>query len=96
MVSRCLCRENTHRLLQQKPEEYIGIKTGITSTAGPCLASCVRLRERYLIIIVLGCDRLSMRFKDTENLKKWAYGREVLSPKKKARDSSGLNPMDEL
>ena len=49
-----------------------------------------------MIIIVLGCDRLSMRFKDTENLKKWDYGREVLSPKKKARDSSGLNPMDEL
>ena len=32
--------ENTHQLLQNKPELYIGIKTGVTTSAGPCLASC--------------------------------------------------------
>ena len=76
LVLTFLCRENTHRLLQQKPHEYIGIKTGITDMAGPCLSSCVKTSDgRYFIIIVLNCDRLSMRFKDTETLKKWVYQR---------------------
>jgi D-alanyl-D-alanine carboxypeptidase (penicillin-binding protein 5/6) len=79
-------RENTHKLVQEKSSEYIGIKTGITTAAGPCLASCIRTRkDRYFIIVVLGCDKMSMRFKDTENLKKWLYNRESLqSPKKKS------------
>jgi hypothetical protein len=58
--------ENTHRLIQEKPKEYIGIKTGNTTSAGPCLASCVKAKNgRYFIIIVLNCEKMSMRFKDT-------------------------------
>ena len=61
----------------------------MTDTAGPCLASCVKEEGgRYFIIVVLNCDKLSMRFKDTENLKKWVLQREGLlswqkKPKKK-------------
>lgn len=69
--------ENTHLLVQQKPKQYIGIKTGITEAAGPCLASCIKAKNgRCFIIIVLNCEKTSMRFKDTENLKKWVYQRE--------------------
>lgn len=40
-----------------------------------------------MIIIVLGCEKMWMRFKDTENLKKWAYSREgIQSPKKKKKE----------
>ena len=38
--------ENTHRLLQSKPELYKGIKTGITDVAGPCLASLINFNKR--------------------------------------------------
>ena len=66
MAQKTIEWENTHRLVQQKSNEYIGIKTGITTAAGPCLASCVKAQDgRYFIIIVLNCDKLSMRFKDT-------------------------------
>ena len=45
---------------------------------------------------------MSMRFKDTENLKRWAYNREgVQSPKKREREeretydfSSSVRPMN--
>ena len=33
--------QNTHYLLHKKPQEYLGIKTGVTTTAGPCLASFI-------------------------------------------------------
>ena len=42
MVTTLLFRINTHRLLQDK-EGYHGIKTGVTVTAGPCLASYYKL-----------------------------------------------------
>ena len=64
--------------------------------AGPCLASCIKnTDDRYFIIVVLNCDRLAMRFKDTENLKKWLYQKEgVVSPKKK--HSKALKIEDEV
>lgn len=61
----------------------MGIKTGITTAAGPCLASCIKLGEKgNLIIIVLNCGKMSMRFKDTETLKKWVLQRERASSKR--------------
>lgn len=57
--------ENTHKLLQMKPKEYIGIKTGFTTAAGPCLASSLVVQGRQFIIVVLGCSRMSLRFRET-------------------------------
>lgn len=49
----------------------MGIKTGVTSTAGPCLASYVKINNRHFVIIVLNCKKLSQRFADTEQLRIW-------------------------
>lgn len=48
--------QNTNKLLEKN---WSGIKTGITEAAGPCLASCIKLREkstninRCVIVVVL-------------------------------------------
>jgi D-alanyl-D-alanine carboxypeptidase len=68
---------NTHRLLHER-DEYVGIKTGVTITAGPCLASCLRLNDRNFIIIVLNSKKLSLRFTDTEILRQWLSKKEKL------------------
>ena len=64
MVFFIIYRVNTHKLLQKK-EEYIGIKTGVTATAGPCLASFIKIANRGFIIVVLNSKKLSSRFADT-------------------------------
>jgi D-alanyl-D-alanine carboxypeptidase len=68
---------NTHKLLHER-QEYIGIKTGVTVTAGPCLASWLRIKERDFIIIVLNSKKLSYRFTDTEILRQWVQRKEKL------------------
>lgn len=81
MVPIPLDRQNSHLLLQSKPELYVGIKTGVTTTAGPCLASCIEVKGRRFIIIVLNCKSMKYRFKDTETLRKWLFHREGLKSK---------------
>ena len=68
--------ENTHQLLQSKPSLYIGIKTGVTTAAGPCLASCFEVKGRRFIVIVLNCKNMKFRMRDTETLRKWLYQKE--------------------
>ena len=64
MVKIKIFRLNTHRLLHKK-EVYLGIKTGVTTTAGACLASYVNMKARTFVIIVLNSKKLSLRFTDT-------------------------------
>jgi D-alanyl-D-alanine carboxypeptidase len=71
-------RQNSHLLLQSKPDIYTGIKTGVTASAGPCLSSCIEIKGRRFIIVVLNCKTMKYRFKDTENLRKWLFTREGL------------------
>lgn len=56
---------NTHELVRKHPDTYIGIKTGFTYTAGPCLASCFVHENREYVVVLLGCETSSMRFRDT-------------------------------
>lgn len=44
---------------------FLGGKTGVTVTAGPCLATCYELNDRILIAIILRTNKLSRRFKET-------------------------------
>ena len=53
--------ENTNKLLRRP--HFIGGKTGVTATAGPCLASCYELDDRILIVVLLRTNKLSRRFK---------------------------------
>ncbi|CAD8054516.1 unnamed protein product [Paramecium sonneborni] len=55
--------KNTNKLLEKG---FFGIKTGVTDSAGPCLASAYRSNEmEYYIIIVLSCKNLQLRFDET-------------------------------
>ena len=63
--------KNTHRFVQAKEGLYKGVKTGITETAGPCLASLVEIEGREFVIVVLGSRSLKARYKDTETLRLW-------------------------
>jgi D-alanyl-D-alanine carboxypeptidase len=82
--------ENTHKLLQTRPQEYMGIKTGVTTTAGPCLSSLVAVEDRQFIIIVLACAKIGLRFKETEILKRWLFKHEGLN--KRMKKMSSLKP----
>lgn len=44
--------KNTNLLLG-KYEDCIGIKTGITPWAGPCMSTAFKKNGRYIIIIIL-------------------------------------------
>jgi D-alanyl-D-alanine carboxypeptidase len=53
--------ENTNKLLRRPG--FIGIKTGITVTAGPCLASAYEFLGKTYIVIIAKCNKPSRRFK---------------------------------
>jgi len=57
----------------------MGIKTGITNNAGPCLSSCLSLSGRLFLIVVLNCARVGLRFKETEILKNWLMKHEGIT-----------------
>ena len=58
--------ENTNKLIRR--EGFIGIKTGITVTAGPCLASAYKFKNSTYIVIIAKCNKSSRRFKETRKL----------------------------
>ena len=64
---------NTNKLLRRPG--FIGIKTGITVTAGPCLASAYEFRDKVYIVVVLRCNKVSRRFKETRKLLSWSLGK---------------------
>ena len=73
-VLRPITWENTNKLLNHG---YDGLKTGITPSAGPCLASSLRRGDnRHLICVVLNCGNTEMRFSDSRRLME--YGMRLL------------------
>jgi D-alanyl-D-alanine carboxypeptidase len=62
---------NTNRLLGSYG--YDGIKTGITPTAGGCLASRFWRGDRQFIIVTLGSNCENTRFTDTMSLMRWVW-----------------------
>ena len=62
--------QNTNKLLRR--QGFIGIKTGITVTAGPCLASAYEFRDKIFIVSLLRASKISRRFKQTRKLLYWA------------------------
>ena len=65
--------ENTHKLLWSK--NVLGIKTGVTTTAGPCLATYVYKDGYDLIIILLCCKSMEARWIETNKLSAWCISR---------------------
>jgi len=63
---------NTNKLLWKG---FNGIKTGITPTAGPCLATSIEREGISLIVVVLNCKTLNQRWVEVKKLSKWAFSR---------------------
>jgi len=55
--------ENTNKFLFR--DDCTGIKTGITPSAGPCLATSFKVGKRSLIFIVLNVANMERRFLET-------------------------------
>lgn len=80
--------KNTNRLLQY--ENYLGIKTGTTSKAGACLASCCEREGDRRIMIVLGSSGTDARYSDSRNLWRWTWNQ--MPPNAKADKKMTLSP----
>ena len=52
----CLDWENTNRLLFKNKTHCMGIKTGITKQAGPCLSSVFYKEDRQILCVVLNSN----------------------------------------
>jgi len=63
---------NTNKMLDKG---YIGIKTGITDAAGPCLVTSLKLnqndKEIWAICVILGCRNMEKRWEECEELLKF-------------------------
>jgi D-alanyl-D-alanine carboxypeptidase len=59
--SRVVEWENTNKLLRR--EGFEGLKTGITVTAGPCLAAAYQFRGKTYVSVILRAPKVSARFK---------------------------------
>lgn len=67
--------ENTNKLLWKNG--YNGLKTGITQTAGPCLAASFKndITEEFYIIVVLNSRSMDHRWNEIHKLKSWTSNR---------------------
>ena len=65
--------ENTHRMLEQRC--VYGIKTGVTTNAGPCLATAMKIDDQDLIVILLNSKDMEVRWVETWKLAKWTDSR---------------------
>lgn len=65
--------ENTQKLLWNKGVN--GIKTGVTTSAGPCLVTSLSKDGYDLIIVLLCCKSLEARWIETNKLANWSIAR---------------------
>lgn len=63
---------NTHLLLEK--QNFLGGKTGVTMTAGPCLATAYSIpnSKEAVVIVLLKCASMEDRFSETRELFDWA------------------------
>eukprot|EP00826_Nyctotherus_ovalis_P037146 TRINITY_DN3371_c0_g5_i1.p1 TRINITY_DN3371_c0_g5~~TRINITY_DN3371_c0_g5_i1.p1 ORF type:complete len:305 (+),score=56.97 TRINITY_DN3371_c0_g5_i1:159-1073(+) len=60
---------NTNRLLAKG---FSGLKTGITPSAGPCLASSYKDERVNLVMVLLSCKTPEHRWSETIKMKDWS------------------------
>ena len=63
---------NTNRLIKYYPSCLTG-KTGYTDEAGYCLSSTAEKNNLHLTCVVLGCDSMANRFKESIELYNYAF-----------------------
>ena len=59
---------NSNKLL---PEGWEGVKTGITTAAGPCFSGYVNLDGKSYIVVVLACESMDARWGECKKLVNW-------------------------
>ena len=64
--------KNTNKLLGKG---FNGIKTGITPSAGPCLAASYEKNDLHLIIIIIAAKTVDHRFVEVPRLALWTINR---------------------
>ena len=64
---------NTHLMLGQRGIN--GIKTGITPTAGPCLVTSLSYEGIDLVVVIIACKNMDIRWSETWKLANWAIQR---------------------
>lgn len=70
--------ENTNPLLAF--DNYDGIKTGTTNTAGHCLVASGQHQGRRLFLALLGSAGEKAREVDARNLFRWVWSRPAVNP----------------
>ncbi len=71
--------KNTNFILWSRDQmgQFSGIKTGVTPTAGPCLAVCYKsyCGTYDFVVVVLNCKSREARFVEIPKLVRWAMNR---------------------
>ena len=81
--------DNTNKLLSKK--ECEGIKTGITSAAGPCLASFFSKKGRNIIIVIFKTSCIQDRFRETWKIYNWICDKLCLREPDEKRDDETMD-----
>ena len=70
---------NTNKLLDKG---FIGLKTGITNTAGPCLSTSLKFKQKdkevWAVCVILSCRTMEKRWGECEELLHWGI-KEILN-----------------
>ena len=64
--------ENTNKILGDRS---IGIKTGVTPYAGPCLSTYYICKSSHFIVVLLCCKSMDSRWAEAHKLCAWAHKR---------------------
>jgi D-alanyl-D-alanine carboxypeptidase (penicillin-binding protein 5/6) len=56
-------------------EGVMGVKTGITVNAGPCLCTSIEKEGKKIIVVLLMCKNMDVRWHETTKLCNWALYR---------------------
>ena len=67
--------QNTNKLLEATG--YSGLKTGITPTAGPCLAASLQKDNFKLILVILNSKSMDQRWGEVQKLAQWAINKMI-------------------
>ena len=69
-TQRTITWENTNKLL---PNGWQGVKTGVTTAAGPCFDGFVEVEGTRYIVVILGCTSMEARWNECKKLASWAH-----------------------
>jgi D-alanyl-D-alanine carboxypeptidase len=67
--------ENTNKLLGTVPG-FVGCKTGVTDSAGPCFSGCFEAQGERICIIVLNSKTMDQRWIEVPMMAEWAIRRK--------------------